>query len=253
VNRFLLFFLLLSLPLWVPSTYRRTTHAFRPAKCLIDWPFVAEWETPPLQDAEILNVLQRPFTYLSKGAQSYVFLSADGKYVLKLFRYDTCRFPFGRLTAEKICHLAHVKPRHYVPAEEKIPFTFNSCMLAYRLAQKQTGLAYIHLNPKEGLPVLNLVDRLGRSHKIDPAHYRFALQRKAECFDCHNIESLRQLLNELSSIGLLNTDPKLRRNFGYLDGHVVVIDFGNFIYSPEKAKGQVAIFENKLRKTMAKE
>lgn len=249
--RLIVLLFVLSLPTWVPTAYRRSTHAFRPAKCQIEWPFVAEWETPPLEDPELLSVLQAPFTYLAKGAQSYVFLSENGQYVLKLFRYDTCRMPLGRIFATKICHWTGMKPKHFVPAVEKIPFTFNSCLLAYKLAQKQTGLAYVHLNPKEGLPILNLVDRLGRKHQIDPAHYRFALQHKAEILDGRSEEvthSFYQLLNELGEKGLVNTDPKLRRNFGSLNGRVVVIDFGNLIYNPDQAKEQVALFEKKLHK-----
>jgi hypothetical protein len=218
---------------------------------MTDWAFVAEWETPALEDPELLAVLKAPFSYLSKGAQSYVFLSRNEKYVLKLFRFDACRMPLGRMAMTQLCHWAGLKPRHFVPAEEKIPFTFNSCMLAYRLAQKQTGLAYVHLNLKKGLPLLTLVDRLGRVHQIDPAKFRFALQCKAESFDCHNGEEVRlyrQLLNELSSMGLTNTDRKFKGNFGCIEGRVIAMDFGNFIYSPERAKEEVVAFEKLLEK-----
>lgn len=253
--RLILFLFLLALPLWLPSTYRRSTHAFRPSKCLIDWPHKPEWETPPLADP---NILKQPFKYLSKGGQSYVFASEDGKYVLKLFRYDQCRMPFGRLCAAQIRKWTGHKPRHFIPAQIKIENTFKACSLAFRYAREQTGLVYIHLNPKEGLPKLTLIDRLGRKHLLDPSKIRFALQRRAAPFlpslaaNPNLLSSFQTLLSELSSAGIVNTDPRLRGNFGVLDGKVIALDFGYFAYSPDEAKQNERHFEDKLQRWIAK-
>jgi hypothetical protein len=255
IRKIFLFLLIASTPFWVPSAYRRTTHAFRPAKCLVAWPHQTEWDVKASE--EIVSILKQPFHYLAKGGQSYVFESEDHAYVLKLFRYDTCRFPQGKKWAASVSKWMGKKPRHYIPYAERLTQTFNACMLSYRLAPKQTGLLYVHLNPKEGLPILTIRDRLGRRHLIDPAQYRFALQKKAEpflpSFKKHGedfIASYRELLKELACLGIVNMDPKLENNFGYLEGRAIVIDFGKLSYAPEKIESQTAFFEEKLSKWM---
>src|SRR5689334_8295443 len=40
------------------------------------------------------GALQQPYTYLGRGHQCYAFGSADGKYVVKLPRYDRYRLSF---------------------------------------------------------------------------------------------------------------------------------------------------------------
>src|SRR5258708_2635099 len=50
-----------------------------------------EWDIPSLignEKKEIDQLLNQEFTYLSKGAQSYVFVSQDQKYVIKFFKLN---------------------------------------------------------------------------------------------------------------------------------------------------------------------
>lgn len=249
--------------LWFPSALKRWTHSFRPAKCLIEWPFVAEWETEPLRE-ELAEVLNAPFSYLGKGTQSYVFLSQDGEYVLKLFRFDGCKMQLGHrwMTALKGCFGIEDKDP-IVSIDRKIEKNFSSCKLAYSLAKEQTGLVYVHLNPKNSkLPPLKLKDKLGIPHTIDPSKYRFVLQRRAEKFFAKMlkepekreelIRSYLTLLDEIAALGLVNLDPTVARNFGVLDGKVVLIDVGNFIYWPELAEKEKGPFKEGLRKWLAK-
>lgn len=231
------------------------------SKCLIEWPYVAEWEIDPLDPTkmgEIKEILSQPFSYLGKGAQSYVFESADHKYVFKLFRYDLCKFPLGQKIVRQVRKWVGAREKIFLPAQVKIIKNFTSCKLAYSLAQKQTGIVYVHLNPqKYDLPLIHLKDRLYCSHQIDPALYRFALQKKAEPFlktflakknDLQPlIESYSTLLHELASLGLVNLDRTMGRNFGFLDGRAVQIDFGNFIYCPQNAGNEISHFENQLQ------
>lgn len=254
--RLCLLLILLSLPFWLPSTYRRSVHPFRSAKCNIHWPYVPEWETSPLTDPDILSSLQKPFTYLSKGGQSFVFLSQDGKYVLKIFHYDSCRMPQGSRIVARARKWSGLSHRRFIPAPEKIKKTFQACALAYQFAKEQTGLVYIHLNPKKGLPKLTLVDCLGRNHLLDPSQVRFALQKRAEPLLAAFFEQPKQplflsfhtLLEDLSSCGIMNNDSRLNGNFGVLNGRVVAIDFGSFIYAPERTKERERFFEAKLQR-----
>jgi hypothetical protein len=60
------------------------------------------------------------------------------------------------------------------------------------------------------------------------------------------------LLQELADLGLVNLDPTMGRNFGFIDGRAVQIDFGNFIYFPQNAHANVAHFEQELRTWLKK-
>ncbi|MBI3237041.1 MAG: hypothetical protein HYZ48_05010, partial [Chlamydiales bacterium] len=63
----------------------KQTDGFSRYKICSDLSFHPEWETPP-PDVDLSCILDQPFHYLTKGAQSYVFVSADDRYVLKFFR-----------------------------------------------------------------------------------------------------------------------------------------------------------------------
>ncbi|MBX7067060.1 MAG: hypothetical protein K1X28_07505 [Parachlamydiales bacterium] len=258
--RFFLFLTLLSLPFWLPSAYRRTIHPFRPAKCFVQWPHVTKWETPPLTDLKALESLKKPFTYFSKGGQSFVFMSQDGQYVLKIFHYDSCRIPLGSHLVAAFRKWLGLSHRRYIYTPEKIEKTFEACSLAFRYAQEQTGLVYIHLNPKEGLPNITLLDCFGRKHIVNTSQVRFALQKRAAPFLPAFLEqpkeplfqSFHTLLEEISAQGIVNNDSRLNGNFGILDGKVVAIDFASFIYSPERAKQREIFFEKKLQRWIDK-
>ena len=234
---FIRLLLLSSFVLWFPSAWKRWTHAFRLEKCALKWPVSPDWETPD-PDHTICKILEQPFTYLSKGAQSYVFLSADQKYVLKLFRFDNCRIPLGQQFARYLRNRLHLREKYVLPFREKVPKTLMSCKLAYDLAPHLTGVVWVHLNPRRrNLPMISVRDRLGRLHCIDPAFYRFALQKKAQTLLsvlrkepnlAPWIHSYQSLLSELSRLGLANLDPNMGKNFGFIDGKAVEIDFGNF-------------------------
>src|SRR5262249_10626680 len=126
---------------------------------------------------EIASILNQSFSYFAKGQQSFVFLSADGQYVLKLFRFYTSKIPYGRRIETLLKQWVDptVQPRNSFAFD--VQTNFDSCKTASDLAPDPTGLIYIHLNPRS-LPLLHLKDRLGRTHSIDPAKYRFVLQKK---------------------------------------------------------------------------
>jgi hypothetical protein len=46
----------------------------------------ALWDFPFPEKEEVAPILDQPFSYLSSGGQSFVFLSEDGHYVLKLIK-----------------------------------------------------------------------------------------------------------------------------------------------------------------------
>src|SRR5579872_141397 len=181
IFRFLVLSSLIAAALWLPSVYKRTLNPFRTGKFLVDLPFEKKWETECAD--EIRAILEQPFSYFAKGQQSYVFLSKDSKFVLKLFLFDRCKFPIG----QKLLHRYRKWKNPFVydelPTRLKAQNTFDSCKLAYDLVPEWTSLAYIHLNPgNRNLPPLHLKDKIGISHCIDPSRFRFVLQKRCEPF-----------------------------------------------------------------------
>lgn len=247
--------------LWFPSAWKRWTHGFRPAKCAITWPHCDAW-TASDPDPYVLDILKGNFTYWTKGAQSYVFLSEDRKYVLKLFRFDASRLPYGQEGVRWLRQKRFLKEKHFLPWQTKVVKTLTSCHLAYAKASDLTGVIWVHLNVGERpLPTLIVTDRLGRAHRIDPARFRFALQKRADSFlstlqkaknpqPC--IASFFSLLDALAERGLANIDPNMGKNFGFLDGKAVEIDFGNFLFDPALAAQDKAHFAHRLKRWVEK-
>lgn len=205
---------------------------FRLGKCRIE---IAPNRSLPTesQSAAYHGFLRQPFTYLSEGTQAYVFLSQDQTIVLKLFKNVT--------------------------GVEK---TLEACKLAYEI-RDLTEVVFIHLNPKPGLPTIAIKDEWGRTHWIDPAHMRFILQRKANPFfktlrnaskeeRLNLIQSFYSLLQDMSSRGIANLDDSLGRNFGFIDGKAVAIDFGKFVYAPKLTEEREAHLARRLNTWLLK-
>lgn len=185
--------------------------------------------------------LKQPFSFIGKGSQSYAFESKDGKYVIKFFRSRAL-------------------------SDEKVRFLFHACQLVKDRLKEETGVLYIHLDPTSiGLPVLECRDAIGRIHYFPLDKMHFALQKKAEGF-CETLLSLRGnptemkrrldeftlLLKQRVSKGVINKDPSLGRNFGFLEKGAIEIDFGNYL-AVRTVGQEEARFMGKLRKWMEKE
>lgn len=226
----------------LPGIAKRLTYGFRLAKMNLDFPHHPEWEVTP--KPEINGILQQPFRFLGKGAQCYVFESNDGKYVIKLFRYNQPS------TVDKILTL------------------FNACKIAYDFLPHETGLIYLHLNPTPmHLPVLKCKDAVGRSYRFPLDRCRFALQVKAESFRSalqtakmnpvemqRRIDQFLSLLQARAAKGIINTDPNLSRNFGFLEDRAIEFDFGNYRLNMDLDRRlEVMRYTSKLRRWLTKQ
>ncbi len=236
--------------------YKEWTQEFRPAKCFIQWPHNPEWETAPLENPLVLQQLQRPFTYLSKGKQSFVFLSEDQRYVLKLFRFNPLSIPTERW--ENTLRKAFgMKEKRIKTFESRVIKNFTACKIAETLLKEETALIYAHLNPKKtNLPILRLIGPNRRTYSIDPAQYRFAIQRKGELFPKtpteEQIVSFLSLIEKVKNKGVINLDTKLGTNYGLIDNRAIQLDFGNLSYSPEKGEEYALFFQRKFERRLAK-
>ncbi len=234
--RFILFLLFF---LSIPFALKELTDGFRLAKLQFDFPAESRWDLP--LDPSVLAVLSQPFNYLGKGTQSYVFESKDGKYVVKMLRFDRKR------------------------GEKKVLLLFEAFRMAYEHLREETGLLYVHLNPSsKTLPLLHVKDPMGRSLKIDLDSIRFAVQKKGVAFekallgarnDPPSMEKMLSqflhLLEERSAKGIWNKDPSLARNFGFLGTRAIEIDFGSYRLG-EREESEVIRYSKKMRRWLLK-
>jgi hypothetical protein len=216
----------------------------------LEMPPRVDWEVPPvLADGALQEILHQPFSYLDRGAQCYVFQSSDQQYVLKLFRYDQPHF---------------VHRTEKASALEKREKLFAACLLAYHKAREETGLVYLHLNQTDSqLPILQAKGPMGQMLRLPLDQYRFAIQKKAEPFRAallaayhapdtgafpKLLDSFVSVLSSRLSKGIGNSDPTVARNFGFLQGRAVEIDFGNYYAGPVNPIEQMHRYTHRLRR-----
>jgi hypothetical protein len=244
IRKIALLILLVGVSLSLPSGAKRVTQGFKIAKMRLD-PLVRFEGIPPQEiTLEIRQILEQPFRYLGKGAQCYAFVSEDGQFVLKLFRFDQR-------------HLFRPKQKLFKrPMKEKLSRFSEGCRLATTRAFDETGLIYLHLNPSDGkLPILQARAPLFRPVSLPLDFFRFALQKKAEpLLDAIQAAQERGELNKYidAIVALLekrihkeigNSDSNLWRNFGFLEGRAIEIDFGNYTSRPDFVKKEAVRVE----------
>lgn len=163
-------------------------------------------------------ILKQKFYLKDQGGQSYVFISADEKYVLKFFK-DMPRpwIPFKKYQQKKL---------------GKLTRTLNGYHLAFDRLQQETGLLYLHLSPTATPLPTTLVDRLHIEHPIDLSSVYFVLQKRAtpvSVFSESTVSQVSKLLQKRASCHIADHDPRLQTNLGWIDGQLAFIDPGRFV------------------------
>ncbi len=229
-----------SIFLCLPSLLKRCTKGFHLRNVQIEQ-LSTDFHTRVLPPSEeIHRLLLQPFFYLGRGSQSYVFQSQDETCVLKLFRTYPKESFFQRWW-RPFFHRTH---RNISSQEEKQYTILRATEIAFQRAPKETGLLYVHLQATTNLcPWLSLKDPIGRPHRIALDRYLFALQKKVipietalkQAQTTHNLErfhrqtdSFLSLLKRRTSLGVMNSDIKIKGNIGFLEEEAIEIDFANY-------------------------
>lgn len=220
-----------------PKHYAEWTGAFRLSKLQeLDLEHRPEWDTVLAQEAAA--ILSQRFSFYKRGTESYVFLSEDGKTVLKFFSPSLIK----RSWKEKI-----LRPFNDPKQKElRLIQTLEGYSLASKIPKERSGLLYTHLNLTEALlPKVILQDGLGRTCTIPLDRCRFALQKKTdlytEAFQRRTkdplaieqlIDSYLSWLDLRTSLGIRNADTEFKKNFGCLDDQALELDFGAYVSDP---------------------
>lgn len=250
---------MLSLPFFV----ERANGSFRLAKIAIKLPSDPAWDSP-LHSPEARDVLSNPFSYVSRGAQAYVFASEDGQFVLKLFRGSPRSHRWNRYLRHRF--LGKKERRGVL---EKIPALFAACQLAYTKVPELTGLVYMHLNAtKDLLPNTFLINGMKKKIPIDLNHCRFVLQKKGRPIRDSFLEAVHandqakyrrlarafvSLLEERTLKNIGNLDRTIWYNFGFVGETAIEWDFGRYYYNPDFQdrsfrEQEIALFTKSLQR-----
>lgn len=221
------------------------TDGFSSRKILYGAPYNEENEPYEKNIQKYNSVLSQKFSYLSKGRQTYVFESADKKYVLKFMRYHKYRLPFWS-SFVSFFNSQFIK-KHFYPKEQKFHFVTDSYKIALNDLQSLSQVEYVHLNQTNFLNIkVEAIDKLGVRHFIDLDEVAFIIQKKSSPLsktlvkliknqkkeEVHKvIDSFFERLTFRTNKRIINIDSEnLIRNCG-LDGcNIIEQDVGSFLF-----------------------
>lgn len=211
------------------------------------------------EDPSLKPILYQPYHFLDHGNQTYAFISADNKYVLKLFKKDT----IDRSWISKIFPPIYPTKSWVIrKGEERINKArriFNGYRLAYTLDKENTGLIYIHLTPTQNqFRLITVTDRFGLKHTIDLDRAIFAIQEKAiptKTVLKENPSKTDQILELYRSEyqkGLIDQDHNVLDNTGFVGDKAIRLDVGKLTYdesikNPENYEKDLEKVRNRLK------
>lgn len=224
---------------WV---YQNKTLGFSVRKISSNFSHNPDWAIQEPKGQELFHlkeILSQKYTYLASGSQSYAFVSADGKYVVKFFRMKHLIPRISDLwRKERIAH-----------QHQNLLSIFGAHKLAYEELREDSGLLYIHLNKTQHLNTrFQAIDKLGRTHWIDLDRTEFVVQEKADlifkrfktCLDRgdtalmdQSIAATLRLVQRRIDKGIADHDKAVQNNYGFVGEKPIHIDIGR-LYRGDK-------------------
>lgn len=225
------------------------TDGFRVNKILNISSIAPNWPEHPF-DKKNDKILRQKFYYLGKGRQTYVFCSADDRYVIKFIRYHKYVRPLWSLYGEKYSMLTARHRQALHELQERKERAFLSYQLASKDLKEKTRIVALHLDPYTKIDKkVSIVDRIGRSFTIDLNYVGFIIQKKARPFFAvfkksyeqkqedkihHLLDAIIESAAYRISKGICNRDfANSVRNSGVYKQSFIEMDVGSF-YLEEK-------------------
>lgn len=256
-GRFLLYIGLLALLLFGSARlYYGLTDDFRIANITEELSYRPEWkiEASSLADqSHLQKILNQPFFYIGKGAQSYVFGSEDGKYVLKFFKFKHLRPSPYLEWLPSWTPLESYRLRQAARKERKFESVFSGYHLAYTVHKEESGLIFVHLNKTQQLfPRVTVIDKIGLSHSIALDDVAFIVQYRGETLrtviqrllEEGNIDQTKQRLDQIFDLyvseyqkGIYDHDHGVMQNAGFTGHRPIHLDVGK-LKSEEKMRSK---------------
>lgn len=198
-----------------------------------------------LEDKEsIKKILSQKFRYLDCGGQSYVFLSEDGNYVLKFFKFHHVRIPVWMNYLPLSKKMKDYRSYKIAKKAKSLNRTFSSYNIAFEHFKDKTGLVFLHLEKTSFLSTkIEIIDKIGIHHKIACDDVAFVVQKRGTLFTKQidtfmkmgDVEKAKQAISAILELaivrcerGIGDEDPNFCTNFGFIDGNAAQIDVGRF-------------------------
>lgn len=238
--------------------YFDLTGGFTVGNIQSDFTYDARWNTRELssdEEAELKKALGQEYRYLGKGCQSYAFLSGDGEYVIKFFKYQRFRPQEWTKWFTFIPAVEKKREKQIQHRRNKLEGVYASWKLAFDKLAPESGLVYVHLNKTKYLnTALTLRDKMGMRHQVNPDELEFLIQRRGDML-CSTLtqwmkkgrveeskllirDLIAQVLSEYKR-GLADNDHALMQNTGVYRGKPLHIDVGQFVESENVKKPEV--------------
>lgn len=202
---------------------------FSVAKISSSLTYHPEWESGPLSSDVKAAVFGQKYKYLASGAQSYAFVSEDGRYVIKFFRMKHLVPSF----------LDNLQPAKKKRRQQNLRSIFAAYKMANDELKEESGLVYIHLNKTHDLQTtLTVFDKIGREHQIDLDKTEFVVQEKAELIFTHlkKLHSRQEIDQAVAAVlslvqrrinkGFADEDKAVSHNYGFVGGRPIHLDIG---------------------------
>jgi hypothetical protein len=244
------------------------TDGFTPRKITYMAPYNIQNEIESPLSAKCLYILDDEFSYLGRGAQTYVFESADKKYVIKFIRYHKYKVPFWNEILNYL-NLSSKNVQKTVKAKiNRYNLVMKSYKLSYSFLSDISLVEYVHLNQTDFFNKKIVVrDKCSKKHLIDLDKVAFVIQKKVSGLPegindkirkneeqgvCHIIDSFFDSLSFLAKNKIVNRDyPNIIRNSGVFDQKYVMTDVGSFFSVPtgkeDYLKNQYFNFSNAFK------
>lgn len=191
---------------------------------------------------KLSKILDQKFRFFNKGRHTFVFISEDGNFVLKFFRFHRYSLPFTYQTCNFLPFIKNISEKSQKELNISYQETMQSYQLVYDQLPNETALVYAHLSKTNNLfKKITIIDKFKVPHKIDLDNYGFIIQKKAKSFkkellrlknDNKAVESLLiSFFDNLKNIykkNIINDDRHILNNLGVIDNKVVELDLGRF-------------------------
>lgn len=228
--------------------YYRLTDDFRMSNISYDIPHRKDWEVSALSSEnsnELIRILDQKFTYLGKGAQSYVFTSEDNKYVIKFFKFKHLKPSFYINALPSVFPFANYKNSVVARKARKLESVFVGYHIAFTVHKEEAGLIYIHLNKTDNLKKsVTVLDKIGRSFEIDLDTHVFILQKKGKTLQTtltkllqkEKLDVAKTRIRQIFDLyvseykkGIYDFDHGVMHNTGFIGDQPIHLDVGKFL------------------------
>lgn len=231
-------FLGLALFFGIERFCRSQTDGFRTTKALCQHPYPFSYSS-----GESSGNLDQPFYFLGSGVQFYAFIGEDKQTILKLFKHhhmgfstDLCKKLLPKSLVAKVL----------AKREKRMHHIFTSTQIAASELAEETGTFFLHIGKEPlGLGKTKIYDKLGIGYEVDLDKTDFLLQKRAEPASTYlrqlfqkgaaeeaifAMQSMKDLIEKRSKMGIKNKDGNILENCGFLENHPVELDIGSFTY-----------------------